>query len=215
MLDHGDDVLLQLDRLRAMQPAQAALEGPFVVRHTDLHVNNVRVDEGGRVALLDWDDAKAAPPEHDLWTGLSADEGGAAFGACVDAYLEAGGAAPLQLERFEFYLLRRYVEDMAVCLADLLAEGADPREDEAQVERMRAWGAERWARLTRPSARHRRRCARGADAPAWSNRPRGGAAALPSAGTAIEAGRAARHRAAALSRVLRCRGNAHVVRGCS
>jgi hypothetical protein len=46
-----------------------------------------------------------------------------------------------------FYLLRRYVEDMAVCLRGLLDEDADGREDAALLHGMAAWGVAPWSRL--------------------------------------------------------------------
>lgn len=39
---------------------------PCVVCHADFHTHNVLVDGGGRLWVVDWDDATLAPPERDL-----------------------------------------------------------------------------------------------------------------------------------------------------
>ncbi len=148
VIEHGVDVEAQLSRLHVLASQARALEGPFVVCHTDLHANNVLVDLEGRMHLLDWDDAKLAPPEHDLWASLwqpNGESGG--LGACISAYRDAGGIAPLHLDQFAFYLLRRYLEDATVCLRALASPDADPRDDDHWLEGLRGWGAERWSRL--------------------------------------------------------------------
>jgi len=145
---HGADVDAQLARLHALTSRARALGGPFVLCHTDLHANNVLVDLEGGMHLLDWDDAKLAPPEHDLWASLwepNGESGG--LRACTEAYRDAGGVAPLHLEHFACYLLRRYLEDAAVCLRALASPDADPRDDDHWLEGLRGWGATRWSRL--------------------------------------------------------------------
>jgi spectinomycin phosphotransferase len=39
---------------------------PFVLCHADIHTNNVMLDAGGQVWLVDWDDTVLAPKERDL-----------------------------------------------------------------------------------------------------------------------------------------------------
>lgn len=147
VLEQQDDIRAQLARLHRLQAAARRCAGPLVLCHTDLHGGNLLVDDEGRVSLLDWDDAKMAPPEHDLWSGLGPAEQGESFVEFLAAYRDAGGAFPLHIERFAFYLLRRYIEDMAVNLDQVLAPDADEREDAAQLYGMEAWGAPRWSRL--------------------------------------------------------------------
>jgi aminoglycoside phosphotransferase (APT) family kinase protein len=147
VLKYREDILAQLERLHHLQATVRRLNGPFVLCHTDLHGGNVLVGDDGQLCLLDWDDAKLAPPEHDLWAGLGADDRAAGFEAFLNAYRRAGGAAPLYLDHFAFYLLRRHVEDMAVCLGRLLAREADEREDAGLLRGMEDWGVAQWSRL--------------------------------------------------------------------
>jgi aminoglycoside phosphotransferase (APT) family kinase protein len=129
LLARQDNIRLQMKRLHDFQFAAQQIQGPFVLCHTDLHHNNLLVDEAGTLAILDWDDVKLAPPEHDLWSGLGKDYRGEVFSECMQAYREASGASPLFLEHFAFYLLRRYLEDLNVCVSGLLRPSADGRED--------------------------------------------------------------------------------------
>lgn len=143
----SDDIERQRRRLRIFQTAARGLDGPLVLCHTDLHVNNLLVDERGQLAIMDWDDVKLAPPEHDLWSGLGAEDVGETFAAFLDCYRRAGGAAPLSLEHFAFYLLRRYLEDFTLFLADLLDADADEREDAVLLNTLERECVGRWSRL--------------------------------------------------------------------
>lgn len=141
------DVLHQLDLLHQLQEGERQRSGPAVLCHTDLHDENLLVDAAGGMAVLDWDDAKVAPPEHDLAVAVSGEDPLARLTAVLDAYHRAGGAAPLHADSFAFYLLRHYLEDAAVCLSRLLAADADEREDADRLHGLDAWGVARWSAL--------------------------------------------------------------------
>ena len=148
--EHGTDMLTQLERLHALRPQVLAINAPLVLCHTDLHGNNVLRTPSGDVHVLDWDDAKLAPPEHDLWSALGEHAVGGdvtTVRAFFEAYWDAGGHAPLHLEHFAFYLLRRFVEDATVSIGRLLAADADPRDDEDLIRALDDWGATRWHHL--------------------------------------------------------------------
>ncbi len=146
VLAHGDEVRGQLGRLHILQRDAQRTACPEVLCHMDLHRENLLIDRAGRLSLLDWDDARLAPPEHDLWYPLLTDTAAESFPALIEAYLVAGGA-PLHTACFAFYLLRRYLEDLSVNLSDLLTPGADEREDAAHLHAMEAWSAVYWRRL--------------------------------------------------------------------
>jgi spectinomycin phosphotransferase len=141
-----DNILAQLSRLRRPQMVVRQLDSPVVLCHTDLHSNNLLVEDGGKLGILDWDDLKLAPPEHDLWAGLGKDYRGEPFDVFLDAYRDSGGAAPLYLEHFAFYLLRRCLEDVNVCMTSLLDANADEREDAVLMHGVDECFA-RWSRL--------------------------------------------------------------------
>jgi hypothetical protein len=142
MIQRGDDVLAQIERVRALQARVRALPGPAVLCHTDLAGDNILVDEDGRLALLDWDGAVVATSEYDLKEAVGED-----FGRCIAIYLDAGGAQPLEADRFAFYLLRRYLEDFSARVVNILHHNTTPEQDEDDLEGMEVWGIARWNQL--------------------------------------------------------------------
>ncbi|HEY1391006.1 MAG TPA: aminoglycoside phosphotransferase family protein [Ktedonobacterales bacterium] len=142
MIQRGDDVLAQIERLRALQARVRALPGPAVLCHTDLAGDNILVDEEGHLSLLDWDGAVVATPEYDLKEAV-----GENFGRVVAVYLAAGGAQPLEADRFAFYLLRRYLEDFSARVVNILHHNTTPEQDDDDLEGMEVWGVARWNQL--------------------------------------------------------------------
>jgi len=142
MTAHGDDALAQLERLRALQSRVRTLPGPAVLCHTDLAGDNILVDDEGRLFLLDWDGAVVATPEYDLKEAV-----GEHFGRIIAVYLAAGGARPLEADRFAFYLLRRYLEDFSARVVNILHHNTTPEQDEDDLEGMVVWGVARWNQL--------------------------------------------------------------------
>jgi spectinomycin phosphotransferase len=146
--ERGGDVLVQLERLRVLKIAVRGGDGPRVLCHTDLHHNNLLVDDQGHLWLLDWDDAAFAPPEHDLWSGLGVGARSPHFEAFMAAYQTAGEDPPLHLDRFAFYLLRRYLNDAAEDFSRLLNEesAGDESETDLLLHSLDEC-ADRWSRL--------------------------------------------------------------------
>jgi spectinomycin phosphotransferase len=142
LVSRQTEILGQLERLHHLQRTVGRLNGPFVLCHTDLLGDNMLVNDQGQISVLDWDDATLAPPEHDLWAAL-----GDGLGSILDTYREAGGAQPLHLEHFAFYLLRRYLGDMAARVERLLHEDTAGHEDEELLYGIEAYGFARWSAL--------------------------------------------------------------------
>jgi thiamine kinase-like enzyme len=118
-----------------------ALPGPLVLCHTDAGGENLLID-GDAIAVLDWDDVVVAPPEHDLQGALDV-----GLERVLTAYAAAGGALPLHLDHFAFYLLRRYLGDMTVRFLRLLHEQTSEAEDEQLVGGMAMFGIAQWSVL--------------------------------------------------------------------
>lgn len=131
-----------IHRLHRLQPAVRELPGPFVLCHTDMGGDNMLVDEHGQLHVLDWDDARVAPSEHDLQEAR-----GAGFERFVRVYKAAGGAQPLHLEHFAFALLRRHVNDMTARLLHMLEHDDSAQEDADTLDGLEAWGFAQWRRL--------------------------------------------------------------------
>lgn len=168
-----DETLAQVARLERLQGIVRALPGPVVVCHTDIGAENLLVDDAGRVAVLDWDEATLAPPEYDLYAACEmGDSAGflAAYGA-EGRRLEVEGRRPkveggasgvrLHVDHFAFALLRRAVGDMAVRVREVLGrvEGGRSKgeggvadaemlaRDLAVLREIEAWGFGMWRGL--------------------------------------------------------------------
>src|SRR5204862_7013439 len=70
--DRRAEIEAQLDRLEAAIERARATPRPVVICHTDFGGHNALVDDhtGEVVAILDWDYARLAPREHDLWAAF-------------------------------------------------------------------------------------------------------------------------------------------------
>lgn len=67
VLPREDEVQRLLERARSFQRVARARSRPFAVCHTDAHGGNVMREASGRLWIIDWETARLAPPEHDLW----------------------------------------------------------------------------------------------------------------------------------------------------
>jgi len=131
--DRRTEVEVQLDRLEAAIERARATPRPEVICHTDFGGHNALVDDetGEVVAVLDWDYARLAPREHDLWAAFEEPEPG----AYLDVY---GRDVELDGAHLEYALLARALRDAAARLAmERDREGVD------------TWGFDRWRRLDR------------------------------------------------------------------
>lgn len=142
MLPHHDEIFAQLARLHDFQHIVRRLSGPFVLCHTDMGGDNLLVDDHGRLSVLDWDDATVAPPEHDLHEARREN-----FGHVLQVYRAAGGAHPLYVDHFAFYLLRRHLGDMTVRLLRILDDDTSAAEAVDALNGIAAWGFAQWRAL--------------------------------------------------------------------
>lgn len=102
---------------------------PLVVCHGDPHLGNLVVTGPRDVALVDWDDAVLAPPEHDLMFLL----GGVLAYAPVTAEQAAGfftgyGRVEIDPDRLAYATCVRAMVDVA----DLALAALDPRRSDAE-----------------------------------------------------------------------------------
>lgn len=131
--DRQGEVEAQLERLEAAIERARATPRADVICHTDFGSHNALVDDdtGEVVAILDWDYARLAPREHDLWAAFEERD--------PQAYLDAYGRdVPLDLAHLEYALLARALRDATARLAT-----------ESDREGIDRWGFARWRRLDR------------------------------------------------------------------
>lgn len=134
------EVEAQLDRLEGAIERARATPRPDVICHTDFGGHNALVDadRGDVVAILDWDYARLAPREHDLWAAFEEPD--------PNVYLDAYGDVDIDDAHLEYALLARGVRDAAARVAS-----------EQDREGVDTWGFGRWRRLDDNLALVRRR----------------------------------------------------------
>jgi hypothetical protein len=145
VLPRLDEIHAQIDRLNRLRQIVLQIPDPFVLCHTDLGGENLLVDDAGHIAILDWEGATLAPPEHDLQCAIE----GSHLRRFVEVYRQSCSAPRLHLDHFAFYLQRRYLEDMSARLLRILEEDTTPKEEAELLQGMETWGFEQWRRLDR------------------------------------------------------------------
>jgi spectinomycin phosphotransferase len=110
LLPRRDDVLSALRALQATRDRAVAAAHSVVVCHTDLHGENLMLDEAGRLYILDWEGAVLAPREQDLFMFAGEHWFGEVF---LPAYEAETGPIMLDVDWLSFYSLRRLLEDVA------------------------------------------------------------------------------------------------------
>ncbi|MEF2277824.1 aminoglycoside phosphotransferase family protein [Deinococcus sp. YIM 134068] len=117
-----------LARARFFQQAVRSQSREFVLCHTDAHGGNVMRDAAGELWIIDWETARLAPPEHDLWMLH------ARLPEVLPAYEAAAGRKiRLAPNVLGFYFLRRVLEDLAYDVALILHENTRPEQDAANL----------------------------------------------------------------------------------
>lgn len=129
LMPYADDLERLLEAARSFQQAARARETAFVVCHTDAHGGNVMRGAAGELWIIDWETARLAPPEHDLWMLH------ARLPAVLSTYEAAfGRSVSLDLDLLGFYFYRRVLEDLAMDVNMILNENTRDEEDKANLD---------------------------------------------------------------------------------
>jgi Ser/Thr protein kinase RdoA (MazF antagonist) len=117
-------VLRHLQAVRVLRAGVLDRRVRHVVCHTDAHGANVLRDVDARLWIVDWEMARLAPPEHDLWMLLVRRPD-----VLAEYRRTAGRHAQLDPDVLSFYVLRRVLEDVAVDVHAVVHEHRRPEED--------------------------------------------------------------------------------------
>ncbi|WP_019587434.1 aminoglycoside phosphotransferase family protein [Deinococcus apachensis] len=128
LLPYENVLQLLLERAQSFQAAARSRPHSLVVCHTDAHGGNVMRDAAGALWIIDWETARLAPPEHDLWMLH------ARLPEVLPAYEAAAGrSADLDPDVLGFYFCRRALEDLALDVNMILHQNTRPEQDEANL----------------------------------------------------------------------------------
>jgi spectinomycin phosphotransferase len=142
LLPRRDELLGLLGRAKEFQLLVRNRSKESVIAHTDLHGGNLLLDPAGELWALDWETARVAPAEHDLWMFHSK------FTDFIPAYERAlGRRCEMDFDLIAFYFYRRNLEDLAVNVQLIIDGGRSDEQDFADIEGVREYGLEAWPNL--------------------------------------------------------------------
>ena len=131
LLPLKDELLGHLDRLKELQASARAVEKSMVVCHTDLHGENLMMDERGNLYIIDLEGAMIAPPEHDLFFFAGYDYFWDLF---LPNYEREFGPVNLDSKVFGFYYYRRNLEDLTDWVVRILYYNTGYEQDREDIE---------------------------------------------------------------------------------
>jgi len=131
LLPRKEEVLDHLRRLKELQTRAITANKQMVVCHTDLHGENLMVDDRGNLYILDWENAMIAPPEHDLFFFAGYDGFWELF---LPSYEREFGPVSLNSDVFGFYYYRRGLEDLTDWIVRILRGDGNEMQDQADLE---------------------------------------------------------------------------------
>jgi len=131
LLPRKDEILGYLHRLKELQALAKAAGKEMVVCHTDLHGENLMVDDQGNLYILDWENAMIAPPEHDLFFFAGDDYFWDFF---LPNYEGEFGPVNLDSNVFGFYYYRRNLEDLTDWIIRILYHNTGDEQDREDLQ---------------------------------------------------------------------------------
>lgn len=126
LLPRKDEILGYLERLKELQKLARATGKEMVLCHTDLHGDNLIMNDQGDLYILDWEGAMLAPPEHDLFFFAWEDRFMDLF---LANYQREFGPVSLNSDVFGFYYYRRNLEDLTDWIIRILYENTDEEQN--------------------------------------------------------------------------------------
>jgi hypothetical protein len=131
LLPRKEEILNRLNRLKDLQKMAKNQQKEMVICHTDLHGENLMLDNMDNLYILDWENAMIAPSEHDLFFFAGYDSFWDVF---LPNYQRVFGPVNLNHDVFGFYYYRRGLEDLADWIIRILRSGGSDTQDRADLE---------------------------------------------------------------------------------
>ena len=142
LLPNREVILSLLARLHELAELAVGLHPEFVLCHTDANLANWVLDEQGELFLVDWEGARLAPAEHDLFIFT-----GDGFPEFLRYYRRVRPQARLSAELFGFYFYQRKLEDLTDWIVRILDENTMDEQDQHDLEGVMQDCVSGWAYL--------------------------------------------------------------------
>ena len=131
LLPHKSRLEADLERLHFFSAQTSSTKKTLVITHGDLILNNILKDKAGKIYIVDWDMAKLALPERDLW--FFAKDNGVKF---LSAYQKLTDYS-IDKNVMSFFLYKRYLEDIVYWLEEILTTDVSDQQKQADLEGIR------------------------------------------------------------------------------
>ncbi len=129
VLESKDIILQRLRELEIIRKKVVKIKKKFVLCHTDPIGSNILKNSKENIYLIDWDDIKLAPVEHDIWFYL-----GKKYGKYFIKSYKMVIDLRLNKKIISFYVYRRYLEDLADWVKSILYLNDDNEQNKSDLE---------------------------------------------------------------------------------
>jgi|GEM_PF-3509977 len=129
LLPRKNLLLNQLKKLDGFCNKSKNKKKKLVITHGDLILDNLLIDRKKNIFIVDWDTARLAPVERDVWffTGTY----GATF---LQSYKKFNPPIKIDIDLISFYMYKRYIEDMVYWADQILLGEVDSKQAESNLE---------------------------------------------------------------------------------
>jgi spectinomycin phosphotransferase len=132
LLPHKQRLLKHLKELNRLCEKVRTTKKHTVITHGDLILDNLLIDKNGEVFIVDWDTARLAPPERDIWFFMN--DYGEDF---IKSYKEVNANISFDPELVSYFMYKRYLEDIVYWTDEILVENISSEQAAASIEGIR------------------------------------------------------------------------------
>jgi hypothetical protein len=129
LLSNKERLLRDLADLQSFCIAAQGAKKAGVITHGDLIADNMLKDKSGQIYIVDWDTARIAPPERDVWFFLK-DDNAREF---LSVYKEVNPDVSFNINIIGFFMYKRYLEDIVYWLDEILTKNISEEQKIANI----------------------------------------------------------------------------------
>lgn len=131
ILPSKKEILSAIERLKEIKQSIRLKKEDYVICHCDpIHLN--LIINGEEVSIIDWDDARLAPKEQDLWFYLNT-----RAPIFLNAYRETYGSFKLNTNVISFYFYNRFLDDLRDWVVRIIEGKGSKEQNESDLQGVR------------------------------------------------------------------------------